>query len=322
MGYQSISIFHWRNCIINPELEIPVEAFQYTTMSVVHFKELQDDIDALYRQGKISDNEILQSYISTKKFEVPESFSDAKFVIVMGIFNPHALVNFHYKGQIHEIMIPSNYYDNGYTEEQIENTVLNKIIGHSGYRIENIRRNVLMKRLAVRSTLAKYGRNNITYVGDFGTAVTLYAFLTDYEFEEDNWTDVQMMDSCEDCKICLNSCPTGAIREDDFMIDITKCIPLYNEIEGEFPEDIPADAHNTLVGCMSCQEKCPGNRESMKKLRKLEDVTEEETTSILEGTPDEALIESLTRKLRGFAYASNIAYIPMLTRNLSVLIER
>ena len=61
-------------------------------MSVVHFKELQDDIDALYRQGKISDNEIFQSYVSTKKYEVPESFPDAKFVIVMGIFNPHALV--------------------------------------------------------------------------------------------------------------------------------------------------------------------------------------------------------------------------------------
>ena len=291
-------------------------------MSVVHLKELQDDIDALYREGKISDNETFQSYVSTKKFEVPESFPDAKFVIVLAIFNPHALANFHYKGQKHEIMIPSNYYDNDYTKEQIEYTVLNKIIGQSGYRIEDVRRSYLMKRLAVRSDLAKYGRNNITYVGELGSAITLYAYLTDYEFEEDNWTDVQMMEICEDCKICLNRCPTRAISEDDFVIDITKCIPLYNEVGGEFPEDIPADAHNALVGCMRCQEKCPENRESNKRTRQLEDVTEEETTSILEGSPDEALVESLTKKLRGFPWATKIEYIPMLTRNLSVLIER
>ncbi|MHA1480701.1 MAG: hypothetical protein ACTSQZ_04705, partial [Candidatus Thorarchaeota archaeon] len=152
----------WRSCIITPELEIPESAYQYRTMSVVHLKELQDDIDALYREGKISDHETFQSYVSTKKFEVPESFSDAKFVIVLAIFNPHALVNFHYKGQTHEIMIPSNYYDNDYTKEQIEYTVLNKIIGQSDYRIEDVRRSYLMKRLAVRSDLAKYGRNNIT----------------------------------------------------------------------------------------------------------------------------------------------------------------
>ncbi|MHA1928150.1 MAG: 4Fe-4S double cluster binding domain-containing protein [Candidatus Thorarchaeota archaeon] len=291
-------------------------------MSIKHLKELQVDIDGLYSEGKISDNETFQSYVGSKKYQVTESFPDAKYVVVLAIFNPNALVNFHYKGKKYEIIIPSNYYNNDYTKEQIEYTVLNKIIRQPGFRIENVSRNYLLKRLAVRSDLAKYGRNNITYVGEMGSSVTLSAYLTDYDFEEDNWTDVQMMDLCDDCKICLNRCPTGSISEESFIIDITKCIPLFNEVEGEFPDAIPADAHNALVGCMRCQDKCPGNRESMKRIRKLEDVTEEETTSILEGTPDEALVESLTRKLRGFPWATKVEYIPMLMRNLRVLIDR
>ncbi len=52
-----------------------------------------------------------------------------------------------------------------------------------------------------------------------------------------------------------------------------------------------------------------------------EDVGEEETTRILEGKPDDHLLESLGRKLKGFPSASDRTQFPILTRNLKVLLH-
>jgi hypothetical protein len=53
----------------------------------------------------------------------------------------------------------------------------------------------------------------------------------------------------------------------------------------------------------------------------LEDVAEEETRKILKGTPDDALLKSLQRKLRQFRAVSSKSQFPILKRNLSVLIR-
>jgi epoxyqueuosine reductase len=98
-------------------------------------------------------------------------------------------------------------------------------------------------------------------------------------------------------------------------------VTLYNEIEGDFPDFIPQDAHNALMGCMKCQWRCPLNKQASRRTERLEDVTEEETRKILAGTPDKALLESLTKKLRGYTPATSEEYFPMFTRNLGVLIS-
>ena len=137
--------------------------YKFKTVSVKHLPELQDDIDKLRREGKLSDNEIYRSYIDSKKFEVPENLHDAKYMIIIAIFTKLGLVNFNLNGKIHELMIPPNYYDDGLEIEDLENIVLNEIIKEPGYKIK-LTRNLHSKLLAVRSGLGKYGRNNIFYV--------------------------------------------------------------------------------------------------------------------------------------------------------------
>ncbi len=122
----------------------------------------------------------------------------------------------------------------------------------------------------------------------------------------------------------MYNCPTHAIpssSEENFVINVGKCITLYNEIDGEFPQWIDPGAHNALEGCMRCQLTCPGNSKSIKLTQRFDDVTEEETKKILEGNPDENLLNALSDKIKMFSrtYASKM--FPSFRRNLEVLLK-
>lgn len=296
----------------SPDLE-----YKYKMLSVSHFSELQEDIDKLKREKKLSDHEVYRSYIDNKKFEPPEDLPNAKSIIVMAIPTKPMLVNFQLNGKNHETMVPPGYYSTGLSVEILKETILNEIIKEPGYAVE-MASQLHLKLLAVRSDLGRYGRNNICYVDGMGSMHRLFAFFTDYPFEEDNWTEMQMMEQCQECRICLQECPHGAITEENFVVDVGKCITLYNEIEGDFPEWISPDAHNALMGCMKCQAPCPANREAIEVTGRMEDVTEEETKKLLEGDLDEETLETLSAKLH---YPLSEETVPVFSRNLGVLIK-
>ncbi len=297
--------------------------YQYKIVSVDHLDELQEDIDKLRRAGKLSDHEVYRSYIDTKKFQVPETIPNAKFLIVIAVLTKLVLVNFHFDGKKHEFMIPPQYYDDGLELEDLENVVNKEIIIESGYKIERSTK-LHLKLLAARSGLGKYGRNNICYVDEMGSLITLYAFFTDFQFDVDNWTEIQMMDYCKRCTTCMNNCPTHAIPtspEENFVINVGKCLTLYNEIDGEFPPWIDKGAHNALEGCMRCQLTWPGNSKSIKLTQRFDDVTEEETKMILEGSPDEYLLNALSDKIKMFSRSYANKKFPSFKRNLEVLLK-
>lgn len=297
--------------------------YKYKTISIKHLAELQEDVDKLRREGKLSNNVIYRSYIDTKKFEVPETLPDAKSIIILAILSKMALVNFHHDNKMYEVMIPPNYYDDG-TFTQFEKIILNEIIKKSGYKIEYTNK-LHVKLLAVRSGLGKYGRNNICYVDNWGSMINLFAYFTNFQFKVDNWNDIKMIDQCEKCIICTKNCPTGAIptpSSENFVINAGRCISVYNEIEGIIPNWIPSDAHNALIGCMRCQKHCPSNREAIKITERLEDVTENETKALLEGQADEKILKSLSKKLKMFSPSNAKDVLPVLKRNLDFLIKK
>ncbi|MFW9990679.1 MAG: 4Fe-4S double cluster binding domain-containing protein [Candidatus Odinarchaeota archaeon] len=310
------------NSHFDSSTQSPSFLYKYRKVSVDHLQELQEDIDKLIRENKLSDNKTFRSYINTKKFEIPENFPEAKSIIVMAVFTRPMLVNFYVNGKKKEIIVPPQYYDDGLSEENLRDVVLNEIIKEPGYKIERATR-LHLKLIAVRSGLARYGRNNISYVDGMGSFLTLYAYFTDFQFKEDNWNEIRMMDKCENCKICINNCPNNCIREENFVIDAGKCVTLYNEIEGEFPEWITPKAHNALQGCMRCQLPCPANREAIKLMGRLEDITEEETRKVLQGKIDEAALVSVGKKLRRSGDPAEMkAFLPVLTRNLTCIVNQ
>ena len=297
---------------------LPDFKYKHKAFSVEHLPEMQEWMDSLIRSGKLSSNEVYQSYIRDKKFKIPDDFPEAKSLIILAVFTRMMYVDFHLGGKDHELIIPPQYYDDGITVEDIQNIIRTKIIRETGYRIQRAK-GFFLKTTAVRSGLAAYGMNNISYVDGMGSFHTLYAFFTDYQFKQDDWRELRMMDRCKSCGICRTNCPNKAIREECFVIDAGRCLSLYNEIDGEFPAWIAPSAHNALLGCMRCQLPCPANREVIELAGRLEAVTEEETKKVLEGKPDDQLIQTLQGKLKGYSNAS-VEGFPMFTRNLKALL--
>jgi len=294
---------------------------KHKVISVKHLSELQADIDKTEQDGKLSENKVFRYYIQDFKFQTPENFPQAKYIIVLAIEHNLAKINFQLNGQKHEIVFTSPYHKLAVTVEEMIELIKTEIIQDSKYQVEH-NRSMHLKLIAVRSGLGRYGRNNICYVDELGSFVSIYTFFTDYDFQVDNWQDLKMLDECENCSICYDNCPTGAISEESFVIDIEKCIPLYNEIQGEFPEWFQPGIHSSLMGCIRCQQFCPANEKAIEKIIQLEDITKEETKMILGGEFDEQLALSIGRKLKLFDNPKHGEYyIPVLKRNLEVLLK-
>lgn len=293
--------------------------YQYRTLPVQRLADLQEDIERLRRADQISDAEIFQSYVSQMSFAMPESFPNAQSIIILALGVPPSLFHCQYNNQRIPVTMPSNYYEPGLTGKMLAETVQKEIIGVPGYQLKQVY-TYHLKLLAVRSGLGRYGRNNICYVDGMGSFLTLHAYLTDCRFESDGWQEIQALDLCQDCSICLQHCPLGAIRADNFVIDIKRCLPLYNEVQGNFPDWFPAGVHHTFMGCMKCQYPCPANRAALQQLGQFEDLTEEETRQFASGSPDEAAILSVSRKLKVPYMVDSPETVEVACRNLRALL--
>ncbi len=175
------------------------------------------------------------------------------------------------------------------------------------------------KLLAVRSGLAQYGKNNITYIEGTGSFHRLRAFLSDLPDIEDSWLGLQSMELCNKCSACINKCPTGAIAPHRFLIQAEKCLTFHNERQAEFPDWIEPSWHNCLIGCMACQSVCPANKKLLNRFEEKESFTEEETGLILKGTSRYQLPRATIGKLQRIYLWDDMDIIP---RNLNVLIEQ
>jgi|GEM_PF-2138990 len=93
----------------------------------------------------------------------------------------------------------------------------------AGYAIK-AQQSMPLKRIAVQSGLAKYGRNNVVNVDGMGSWLRLAVFLTDIPIESDNWREQPVMSEiCENCDECIKSCPADAIPTDRFLLYSEKC---------------------------------------------------------------------------------------------------
>jgi len=176
--------------------------------------------------------------------------------------------------------------------------------------------NIPLKRLAVQSGLAEYGRNNIAYVQGMGAKMNLMAFYTNIPLDEDNWREMVVSEHCTDCDICVKVCPTGAIREDNFLLDSHRCLVFLNDnISREIPDWVPSTAHHALSGCLLCQVNCPLN-DGMGEVVRLT-FSEDETKRILAGAPWDDVIGEFRTRLDRIGITRN----PVTVRNLRMLMD-
>lgn len=300
------------------ELTDTLEAQGYhgRVVSIERLGDLEGAIEGHLRDGLI-DQPFFDECLTVFDFKPPENLPDAQSIIIVAVSQPHIRFTFTWNQKPVGLIVPPTYMHARRTDEQVQETVTG-VLRSGGFRVEPAA--VPKKLLAVRSGLAAYGRNNITYVQSMGSFHRLVAFYSDLPCSEDNWQEPRMMARCETCPICLRQCPTGAIGDDRFLLRAERCIVFHNEHPSEtpFPTWIDPAWHNCLVGCLLCQTPCPENKDFLGRIEDGAEFSSQETELLLKGVSADNLPPATVEKLK---VSDLLCGLEVLPRNLGVLLE-
>jgi epoxyqueuosine reductase len=260
---------------------------------VEHLRSVQDDIVTLLKEGSL-DRALYEEYLSGHDYGIPETFPEARSVVIAAVPSLPIKVVFHRGGRAFETLVPPTYADAKEVDEKVL-CIMKRV--NQGARFQRV--HLALKTLAARTGLILYGRNNIGYVPEQGSFHRLTAFLTDIEVEGDSWGERGVLPACSSCRKCLDACPNEVIVEDRFLVQAELCLSYLNERPSDrpFPEWVQKNAHNALVGCMICQSVCPYDRKVLGDLGRGEVFSEGETALLLGGRYDETMAIEIDRKL-------------------------
>ena len=164
---------------------------------------------------------------------------------------------------------------------------------------------------AQHAGLGWIGKNTCLINPEQGSWFFLSEIITSLPLER----DAPQLDQCGTCTLCIEACPTDAIRE-PWVLDATRCLSyLTIEIRGAIPEEQRPGVGAHVYGCDICQEVCPYNAEPPRS----EDPAWQPTADLdqprlseLWRWPDEALAALLGRS------AMSRARLTGLRRNVAV----
>jgi len=224
-----------------------------------------------------------------------ENLSSFKFLEGLAVSGPVSLVMVAVPSPIHtlpataggrtfEMLIPPTYVRYRATFDDVLGDMKANVLPED-VKAETLR--APLKSLAVHMGLAAYGRNNVTYVAGLGSGHQLcgYAVGTDLETTERSasGTDAEtMLERCRDCRACLKVCPTGAIREDRFLISAERCFTLHSESRRPLPAWAKVGRSNCLIGCLACQQICPENKGRLRTAPSGVKLTGDEAEALME----------------------------------------
>ena len=291
--------------------EIAAHGDRGAIVPVSRFDELKQELEAL----RTDKHNMFINWMAGFMAITDEYGFEPRSLITVITPSPKIIIGFTYRGETIRCIVPPQYLDEGFKDNGILEYI-NAYLEPFGYTAALFDR-IPQKLLAVHSGLCLYGRNNICFHEEFGSYIRIISFVSDLPCDEADWFPARRMDTCEKCHACVTACPTKAIEPDHRIINTSVCLTAMNEVPGEFPEWVAGNAHNSLIGCMKCQDCCPGNAHN--KGNAVEGVmfTEEETIELLMHKDDEPYSEPLAAKIRRSGF--NAGIMKVLPRNLAVL---
>jgi epoxyqueuosine reductase len=285
-------------------------------VSIGRLRDLQAEIESRRDDGDF-DEAFYQERLTFFDFTAPQDFLSAASLIVVAAPRAQTRTVFTWRGETHSLILPPTYQGYRAKAREIRN-LLAGWLAPDGCGV--LLATLPNKLVAVRSGLAEYGRNNISYVPGMGSFAQLVVFYSDLPCQEDGWREPRMMDRCRVCRACLVKCPTGAITAERFLLRAERCLVFHNErvARRPFPSWIPPDVHNSPMGCMVCQQVCPEDEPFLGRFEGDEVFSHEETEMLLRGASSDRLPDETRRKLERLELLDSLDTLP---RNLGVFFK-
>jgi len=266
-------------------------------VSIAHLEDLRNEVRSLMEDGKL-DGEFFKEWIAGRLDpKTPRGMAKARSIFVTATPVPGLRVSFEWKGETIQLKVPPTYGEYTRVITRSRRLLAEAFAPKKYWTAPAV---MPVKLLAVRSGLATYGRNNVTYIPKFGSFHALAALYSSFDSPEDHWQEKIVLPKCSACKACLKACPTGAICEDRFLIHAERCLSRFNERDSScpFPDWIDDSAHNALVGCMHCQRVCPYDKDVADWFVDRGRFSEEDTRYLLRGKFTGSKAVMMDRRLR------------------------
>lgn len=110
--------------------------------------------------------------------------------------------------------------------------------------------------VAERAGIGFTGKNTLIITPEFGSFVYLGELITNIPFIPDS----PLEDSCGDCRICIDACPTGAIVQGG-QLNAQKCLAFLTQTKDFLPDEYRSSIGTRVYGCDTCQAVCPRNKQ-------------------------------------------------------------
>ena len=253
------------------------------------------------------------------KFIPSDITFEPRSLISVIIPSPKAMLQFIYHGGSFNCAVPPHYTNWNKHNIRVQQYLSDYLspYGFSATRAATFPH----KLLAVHCGLGLYGRNNICYNNEFGSYMQIMTYISDAHCDETAWYPLGRMESCDECRACVNACPTSAINPNYRLVDSDRCLTFFNESANAFPDWLDNAAHNSITGCTKCQDCCPGNAHNKNNIITGAIFTEKETIEILSNKGDSPYSESVAAKLDSTGIFQDYTDPSVLPRNLSVLLQ-
>jgi len=237
-------------------------------------------------------------------------------IIIIAMPRPAHILDVEFRGKNEQFIFPPTYVE----YRKIFDEVLSDF--KQSFERKNWQASLIsapLKSLAVHTGLAVYGKNNITYISEFGSYFQLVGIVTDIPAEANNMqkSSEAMAERCKTCQVCLKACALSAISQDRFLLFAEKCYVSYSESAEPFPPGMIAPSPDCLVGCLTCQQVCPMNKGKLKYVDSGISFDSEESEVIFHNQTSSYLWKKIREKMKTLGLTEDNEIV---LRNLRLLL--
>ncbi|MTI69598.1 MAG: tRNA epoxyqueuosine(34) reductase QueG [Firmicutes bacterium] len=112
------------------------------------------------------------------------------------------------------------------------------------------------REVAKRSGIGWYGKNCSIINDYYGSFIFLGYIITDLDIKKDD----EVKQKCGDCRLCIDACPTKALKE-NYKVDASRCISYLTQTKKKIPYELREKMEAKVYGCDTCQMVCPKNKD-------------------------------------------------------------